>query len=104
MTSILFLVEDNLMQPIQMDLSQKQKGFCQFFCAFFQSKSNFEHFEKKMTLIAYVFPKLRTLKDVVRKISAKSCFRGHLNRQHGKRTKTLTQYHEQHLYHIHGSL
>ena len=57
-----------------------------------------------MTIIAYVFPKLRTPKNVVRKISIKYYFRGHLDRQHGKRAKTLTQYNEQHLYHIHGSL
>ena len=49
-----------------MHLSEKQKTFSQFFCAFFKSSSNFEHFQKKMTLIAYVFPKLRTPKNVVR--------------------------------------
>ena len=30
-----------------------------FFAAFFESALNFEHFQKKMTLIAYVFPKLK---------------------------------------------
>ena len=54
------------MQPIQMDLSQKQKRFFKLFCAFFKSTSTFEHFHQKMTLIAYVFPKLRISKDVVR--------------------------------------
>ena len=56
------LSRDNLMQPIQMHLSQKQKTFSESFCAFFKSKSNLEHFQKKMNLIAYVFPKLRILK------------------------------------------
>ena len=41
------LSRDNLMQPIQMHLSQKQKSFCQLFCAFFKSKLNFELFQKK---------------------------------------------------------
>ena len=54
------------MQTIQMDLSQKQKFFSQFFAAFFESALNLEHFEKNMTLIAYVFPKLPTTKDVLR--------------------------------------
>ena len=54
------------MQTIQMHLSQKQKNFSRFFCTFLESTLNFQHFQKKMTLIAYVFPKLRTLKDVVR--------------------------------------
>ena len=57
-----------------------------------------------MSPIAYVFPKLRMSKDVVRKMSKKSRLRGPLDRQHGKRAETLTQYHEQHLYHIHRSL
>ena len=42
-----------------MHLSKKQKLFSAFFSAFFKSKFNFEHFQKKMTLIAYVFPKRR---------------------------------------------
>ena len=57
---------DNWMQKIQMHLSQKRKIFSQFFFAFFESPLNFEHFQKKMTLIAYVFPKLPTTKDVLR--------------------------------------
>ena len=67
-----FLNCDNLTQPIQMQLSQKQKTFSQFFSAFSKSKWNFEHFEKKITLIAYVFRKLKTAKEVVRQMSKKS--------------------------------
>ena len=51
------------MQTIQMHLSQKQNIFSEFFSAFFESALNLEHFQKKMTLIAYVFPKLPTTKD-----------------------------------------
>ena len=58
--------KDKWMQTIQMHLSQKQKKFSEFFSAFFESALNFEHFQKKMTLIAYVFPKLPTTKDVLR--------------------------------------
>ena len=57
---------DNWMQTIQMHLSQKQNIFPPFFGAFFESALNFQHFKKKMTLIAYVFPKLPTTKDVLR--------------------------------------
>ena len=46
------------MQTIQMHLSQKQNFFSNFFSAFFESALNFELFEKKMTLLASVFPKL----------------------------------------------
>ena len=35
-----------------MHLSQKQKTVSQFFCGFLKSTSNFEHSQKKMTIIA----------------------------------------------------
>ena len=41
------LYRDNLMQPIQILLSQKQKTFSQFFSAFLKSTLNFEHFRIK---------------------------------------------------------
>ena len=60
------LYRDNLTQPIQILLSQKQKTFSQFFSPFLKSTLNFEHFQKKMTLIADVFPKLPSPKKVIR--------------------------------------
>ena len=57
--------KDKWMLTIRMHLSQKPKIFSQFFFAFFESALNLEHFRKKMTLIAYVFPKLPTTKDVL---------------------------------------
>ena len=57
---------DNSMQTIQKHLSQKQNIFSEFFSAFFESALNFERFQKKMTLMAYVFPKLPTTKNVHR--------------------------------------
>ena len=45
-----------------MQLPQKQETFSQFFCAILKSILNFEYFEKKMTLKAFVFPLLRTPK------------------------------------------
>ena len=60
------LNRDKLTQTIQIILSQKQKLFSLFFSAILKSRLYFQHFEKKMTLIAYVFPKLRTPKSGVR--------------------------------------
>ena len=54
------------MLTIRMQLSQKTNIFFEFFSAFFESVLNFEHFQKKMTVIAYVLPKLPTTKDVLR--------------------------------------
>ena len=42
-----FLHRDNLTQPIQILLSQKQKTFSEFFSAFLKSKLTFEHFQNK---------------------------------------------------------
>ena len=83
--------KDKGMQTIQMHLSQKQNLFSEFFSAFFESALNFEHFQKKMTLIAYVFPKLRTTKHVLRKISKNSRLTGRLDRRHGKQSEKLIQ-------------
>ena len=38
---------ENLPLSIEMQLSKKLKTFCGFFIAFFESKLNFKHFEKK---------------------------------------------------------
>ena len=38
---------DNWMTPIHMQLSKKLKVFPQFFLAFWKSRLNFEHFQKK---------------------------------------------------------
>ena len=60
------LYGDNLTQPIQILLSQKQKTFSQFGSAFLKSKLNFEHFQEKINLVADVFRKLPSPKIVIR--------------------------------------
>ena len=58
--------KDNLLQPIEILLSQKQKTFSQYFSAFLKSTLNSENFQKKINLIADVFPKLPSAKQVIR--------------------------------------
>ena len=53
-----------------------------------------------MTLIADLFPKLRTPENVVRDTCEKSRFKGPFDRQHGKLVQTLLQSGQQHCYHI----
>ena len=79
------------MHTIQMRLPQKQKIFSQFFSAFFESALNSEHFQQKMTLIAYVFPKLPTTKHVLRQMSKISRFREPVDRRHGKWAEALIE-------------
>ena len=57
---------DNLMQPIHMELSQKLKTFCSFYLHFRNLSEILEIFQKKMTLIAYLFLRLRPAKNLVR--------------------------------------
>ena len=49
-----------------MQLSKKQKTFSQFSFAFFKARSNFQHFEKKIALIAYILLKLQTVENMLR--------------------------------------
>ena len=56
---------ENLPLPVPTQLSEKLKTFPQFFIAFVECTLNLEHIEKKMSLIAEVFLKLLTLKDVL---------------------------------------
>ena len=53
-----------------------------------------------MTLIADLFPKLRTPKNVVRYMSKKSRIKGPFDRQHGKGVQTLLRSEPQHPYHM----
>ena len=53
-----------------------------------------------MTLIADLFPKLRTPKNFLRYMSKKSRFKGPFDRQHGQRVQALLRSEPQHRYHI----
>ena len=61
-----FNSKDKWMQTIQMHLLQKQNIFSQLFSGVLEFALNFQYFQKKMTLIAYLFPKLPTTKHLLR--------------------------------------
>ena len=61
-------------------------------------------FKEKMTLIAEVFPKLQTPKNMVTSMSKKSRFKGSFGKHHGKPAQTLLKFPWQHLCHIYWSL
>ena len=79
------------MHTIQMHLCKKQKIFCEFFSAFFESELNSEHFQKKRMFIAYVFPKLPTTKILLRQMSKSSRFREPVDSRHGRWAEALIQ-------------
>ena len=53
-----------------------------------------------MTLIADLFPKLRTAENVAIYMSKKACLKGPFDRQHGTLFQTLLLSGTQHSYHI----
>ena len=61
-------------------------------------------FEKKMIVIANVFPKLQTVKDLVKPLSWKRCFRISLDNQNINGCETLLKSAWEHFYQISGSL
>ena len=68
------VLRGNFTQPIHIQLLQKRKTFSRFHAAFSTSRLNFQHFQKRLTLIANIFPKLQTLKEGLRSVSKKCCF------------------------------
>ena len=83
---------ENLSLSIQMQLSEKWNTFSQFFVSFLEFPSDFEQFEKKnMMVIANVFPKLKTVKDVLRQISKKTGFKTPFDSLHVQGSQTLVK-------------
>ena len=60
------LNRDNLTIPIQMQLSQKQKKFSDFFAPFLNSNLNFERFEKKGDPHTFCISEVTDSENVVR--------------------------------------
>ena len=92
MTSIPLLVEAIEFTQFRCIYLKKEKIFSEFFSEFFESALKFEHFQKKMTLIAYVFPKLPTTKNLLRQMSKSSRFREPVDWRHAKWAEALIQY------------
>ena len=84
-------VEDwqNLPLSIQTQLFEKRKTFSESFVPFPKSKSNFKHLKKKIIVIATAFPKLRTVKNLVRAISKKCRFSTRFDSLHVKASQIL---------------
>ena len=61
-------------------------------------------FQKKMTLIAYLFPRLRPTKSVITYMCKKSSLRLPLKKEHGKRVPSLLKSERQHQRHIYYSM
>ena len=60
--------------------------------------------KKEMILIAYLFPKLPSAKEVLRQMSKMSCFRKPFDKRHSKGSETVLKSAQLDFYHIHWSL
>ena len=94
---------DNLMEPIHMHLSQKLTNFFNFILHFRNLSEIFDIFRKNMTLIPYLFLRLRPGKIVGRYVCKKCPFRLPFQKEHGKLVSNLFKFERQHLHHIYWS-
>ena len=80
-----------------MQLSKKLKKFCQIFCPFLIFATNFQDFEKKDDSHS-LFPKLRTVKDMIRRMF-RYPRRAPFDSRHVKASQILMKSAWQHFYH-----
>ena len=86
---------ENLSSPIEMQLSLKPTKIADSFVEFLESTSNFKHFEKKkIIVIATLFRKLQTVKDLVRPLLKNTVSENPLTLNMLKGTKILQNLHE----------
>ena len=98
------LNRENLTQPIQMELSQKQKPFPQFFSRILKSSWNFQHFQQIDDAHSWCISQNTDSVKQVRSMSNKSRLRGRFKKQHGKRDQTLSKSERQHHHNIYWSM
>ena len=86
-------VEDceNLPLSIQMQLSEKQKKFSDFSLHFLNLNKKLNILKKKICVIVNVFPKLQTVKKLVRTLSKKRCFKTRFDGKHLKGSQILAR-------------
>ena len=74
-----------------MQLFKKLKLFCDSFFYFWNLHQILNVWKKKMIVIANLFLELQTVKDIVRSLSNKRCFRTPLDSQHVKVFQTFVK-------------
>ena len=88
----------NLPQQVQTQLSSTPSTFSRSFIAFPKYTYNFQHFEKIITFIAFICPKLFILKSVVRLMPWNWCFRKPFGNEPVKESKIVLKSPQHHFY------
>ena len=82
---------ENLQLTIEMQLPEKRKTFCNFLFHLWYLHEILNIFKEKLIVIGNVFPKLQTVKSLVRPFSKKPCFRTPFDSQHVKASNVLAK-------------
>ena len=91
---------ENLQLPIQMQLSEKRNTLFQFLFHFWILHQILNILTQNMMVIANLFPKLQTVKILVRKLSQKHRFRTGFGSQHVKASQMLPKFPWEHFYYV----
>ena len=91
MPSILFGILTICSSLFKCNYLKTEKLFLNFSFRFCVLHQNLNIFNSKMIVIANAFPKLQTLKNLVRTLSKKRRFRTSFDSQHVKRSQTLVK-------------
>ena len=83
---------ENLQIPIQMEISQNDKLFLNFLFNFWNLHQILNILKKSMIVTANVFPKLQTVKILIRPLSKKRRFRTRFDSQHVKPSQIPAKY------------
>ena len=104
MTSILFGIVRICSSLFKSNNRKNKKPFLNFLSHFWNLNRISSIFDKKMIVIANVFLKLQTVKDLVKKLSWEGRFRTSFESQHGNACQTVVKSTWEHFYHIFWSL
>ena len=81
----------NFLLPIQMNSPKNQKLFPNFSFHFWHLHQMLNILKKRMILIANIFPKLQTVKILLRPLSKKRCYRTRRDSQHVKASQIVVK-------------
>ena len=98
-TSILFRIVVISRSLFIFKYLKNENYFVSFFFHLWNLHQILNIFKKKMIVIADVFPKLQTVKDLVRPLTIKRCFRTSFDSQHVKGYQTLVKSSWERFYH-----
>ena len=86
-----------------MELSEKHKTFLQFLFDFWKLHQTLNSLKKMMIIIANVLPKLQTVKNLVRPLTIKRCFKTRFHSQHVKACKVHAKSPRERFHHVFSS-